>query len=148
MRFAKLPGADVPRGAGVYAVIRKSDAPPEFLPVSPAGRFKERNATVPIEVLASKWANGADLLYVGKAGSAEGGTRGLRRRLYEFRRYGERRPTGHTGGKYSWQVRDSSELLVAWRVTPHGVDPRELERALIAGFTADHGSTPFANLVD
>jgi hypothetical protein len=148
VRFADLPGAAVPRAAGVYVVIRESDAPPDFVPVSHAGRFKGRDPTVPIDVLADKWVNGAHLLYVGKAGSSEGGNRGLRRRLDEYRKFGEGRAVGHNGGRYIWQLRDSSELLVAWRVTPPGVSPREVEKALMAAFTAHNGRRPFANLRD
>ncbi|WP_458683733.1 hypothetical protein [Prescottella equi] len=37
MQFTALPESDVPRGPGVYVVIRSSTATPVFLKQSPAG---------------------------------------------------------------------------------------------------------------
>jgi hypothetical protein len=144
VRFADLPASDVPTSAGVYAVIREASEPPEFREVSPAGRFKDRNPTVPVAELAAAWVPGVQTVYLGKAGPGATGRRGLRKRLTEYRLFGGGRPIGHWGGRYVWQLTDADELLVAWLPTPTE-DPTNLEGELIATFVAATGRLPFAN---
>jgi hypothetical protein len=91
-------------------------------------------------ILNSAWVPGATVVYVGKAA----GRRGLRKRLNAYRRQGQGRNAGHSGGEYIWQLSDSDMLLVAWRtVTDPPADQAEAQ--LIAEFTALHGALPFAN---
>lgn len=127
----------VPSGPGVYAVVREATTPPEFLPTSGGGWFKEKDPTVPAEVLRGKWHVGTPILYVGKADS-------LRARIRALVRFAAGEPVGHWGGRYLWQVEGSQTFLVGWR---EGDDPRELERQLLADFAAHFGGLPFANLV-
>ncbi len=143
--FSALPEAGVPVGAGVYVVYRNSDEPPAFLERSPAGHFEGRDPTVPTAVLKSAWVSGARVLNIGKAALGSSGRRGLSKRLNEYRRFGTGEPVAHRGGRYIWQMSDSSELLVAWRQTPLQ-DPRAVERTYIADFVRHYGKRPFANL--
>lgn len=143
--FSALPDAGVPVGAGVYVVYRDSDDPPHFLDSSPAGRFKGKDPTVPLEVLESAWVPGARLLNVGKAALGTSGRRGLSKRLDEYRRFGAGEPIGHWGGRYIWQMTDAAGLLVAWRETPLE-DPRPAEQACVAEFVRQFSKRPFANL--
>lgn len=145
--FRRLPYEAVPAGAGVYVVYRTETSPPAFLDRSCGGHFKGKDPTESQGVLAGAWVPGAQVMNIGKVGAAAGSGRGLRKRLDEYRRFGEGRPVGHWGGRYIWQLSDSAELLVAWRTTP-GDDPREVERALIAEFVLAYGRRPFANLRD
>ena len=129
----------VPTGGGVYAVIRPTTDPPTFLNRSRGGHFKGQDPTVDIAVLDANWVDGAETLNIGKADV-------LRRRLGEYRDYGNGKAVAHRGGRYIWQLADAGELLICWSVTTD--DPRVVERGLIFDFVAAHGHRPFANLVD
>jgi hypothetical protein len=145
VRFAELPRSPVPSGAGVYVVYRESLEPPVFLGVSCGGHFKGKDPTVPIASLQAAWVSTAHVLNVGKAALGVSGRRGLKKRLGEYRRYGEGEPIGHAGGRYIWQLKDSSNLLVAWLRTP-GQDPKLIEDQFISDFAKQYGKRPFANL--
>ncbi|MEU9214310.1 hypothetical protein AB0D27_42160 [Streptomyces sp. NPDC048415] len=138
--FADLPHSTVPAGKGIYVVLRPSASPPVFLTRSPAGHRKGHDPTTTTAALNSAWVPGATVVYVGKAA----GRQGLSKRLNAYRRQGQGRNAGHSGGEYIWQLADSDTLLVAWRTV---ADPPagQAEAELIAEFTALHGALPFAN---
>lgn len=74
VRFSELPSADVPRGPGVYVVVRPTDTPPQFLDVSPAGHFKGIDRTEPAADLRHRWVPESRVIYIGKAKRWKDGT--------------------------------------------------------------------------
>lgn len=145
VRFSELPETEVPRGSGVYVVLRVWTDQPSFLELSTAGHFKHRDPSVALERLTAKWVRDTEVVYIGKATPGRDGRRGIRQRLDEYRRIGAGEPVGHWGGRFIWQLVDAADLLVAWKETP-GEDAGALESRMLAEFVADFGALPFANL--
>jgi len=115
----------VPRAAGIYVVARSLTGDPKVLP------------TLSEKTLRANWVDGAEIVYIG-------GANDLRLRLRQLAELGARKPAGHRGGRRIWQLRDSKNLQVAWKETPHAA-PAEPEAALIAEFCDRYGKAPFAN---
>jgi hypothetical protein len=95
-------------------------------------------------VLKSKWVERALVLYVGKAGGP-GKLATLRSRSKNLMRFGQGKRVGKFGGEYIWQLRDSGDLLVCWKLTPNAV-PRDVEKCLIREFEEVYQKFRFANI--
>jgi hypothetical protein len=144
--FDSLEIVRVPQGTGVFAVLRPNEYEPHFLKGSTAGVFKKKIPTLPAEALFGEWEDGADILYIGKAGPGSKGNRGLRNQIKEFLDFGRGLPPGHWDGRLIWQLTHTDELIMAWKELP-AEEVNQAEAAYHAAFVADHGRLPFANLV-
>jgi hypothetical protein len=141
--FTALPNVPVPREPGVYVVLRPCEGAPQFLERSPAGIFQDRVNTVDRSVLVERWVAGAPAVYIGKAGPSK--KRSLAKRLDEYRRFGGGDDgAAHYGGRLIWQLAESPELVVGWRVERH--HPACQESRLVATFREAYGAPPFANI--
>lgn len=131
---------EVPSDPAVYVVFRPGSGDAKFLAANPGGRFKEKDPTVAVVVLASNWVPSSQVVYVGKADVAD-------RRLKQFARFGAGEKIGHWGGRYIWQLANSNKLLVAWHAISWTELARDYEKRLLAHFAELHGGArPFANL--
>ncbi|MEZ5710101.1 MAG: GIY-YIG nuclease family protein [Blastomonas sp.] len=131
----RVKGA-IPTTGGVYVVSYTAPAPVAFLSSNPAKWRDGKDPTVSLHVLKANWID-ADVVYIGKANQ-------LRRRIGQFRRYGEGRATNHSGGRLIWQLAEPDKLCIAWKQTPDRV-PLEVETEMIATFRREYGKPPFAN---
>jgi hypothetical protein len=132
----------VPNEPGVYLILRPDMKAPDFRRPGTGGLFKGKDPNVEIDKLRKKWIEQALVLYIGKAGLEAT----LRSRLKQYMDFGQKIPIGHWGGRYIWQLQNSRDLLVCWKVTPTGALPRDEEQKLIVEFERLHGIPPFANL--
>lgn len=137
----------IPAQKGVYVVLRESESAPQYLVKGTGGFFKGKDPNVSLAELKENWVAKTSVLYIGKAGGT-GSSATLRKRLDQYLRFGQGANVGHRGGRYIWQLADSRDLVVCWKVLPSD-EPREVERQIIEDFKATHaGKRPFANLMD
>ncbi|MCQ2343720.1 MAG: hypothetical protein MJ002_02210 [Paludibacteraceae bacterium] len=137
----------IPKQGGVYLVLRGTLEAPKFLETGTGGFFKDENPNVPLDELQRNWVEGADIVYIGKAGSKDGSAT-LQSRLRQLISFGCGNKVGHRGGRYLWQLEDSNDLIVCW-LSLIDKEPRDVEKELIQSFKIQHsGMRPFANLQD
>ena len=134
---------EIPQLPGVYAVVTNSPKSPCFLEIGSGGHFKGVDPNVTVAELRANWVDGAEILYLGKAGG-HGLKATLRSRLRQYEAFGRGIAIGHRGGRYIWQLVGSKDLLVWWHATEVGAFI--LEGNLIAEFKRTYGVRPFANL--
>ncbi len=132
---------EVPTGPGVYIVLREAVERPAFLDTSIGGWFNG-DPTVPRVKLQEKWVLGTPVIYIGKSD----GKKGLQRRLKDFLNFGAGQPVGHWGGRYTWQVENSEQFVIAWKLTRSGQTGRDMEVEFFNEFEQAYGRLPFANI--
>ena len=136
----------IPQKPGIFAVLSLEGNTPQFLAKSTAGIFKKKDPTLKADAVAAEWVDGADVLYVGKAGPGSKGNRGLRRQIQEFVDFGKGKPPGHWDGRLIWQLATAGSLIIAWKELP--VEQlNAAEAGCHAAFVEEYGRLPFANLV-
>ena len=136
----------IPKIRGVYMVIDPNFQDKQFINPGVGGYFKGKDPNVTIEVLNSNVVPGAEVAYIGKAGSPTGKAT-LHSRLGQYLRFGQTKNVGHWGGRLIWQIKKHKELIFCWKTLENG-DPREVEKSLLSNFQSQYGKRPFANLAD
>jgi excinuclease UvrABC nuclease subunit len=131
-------GTFIPEKPGVYFILNMNSKPSEFLSIGSGGYFKGKNPNVSTDRLQENWVEQTPVVYIGKATS-------LKKRLKQYFSFGQNKNVGHYGGRYIWQLKHASDLVVCWKATDS--DPREIEKELIQRFNSQFGTLPFANLV-
>ena len=136
---------EVPVERGVYAVVRDTELPPEFMERSVGGWYRQKDPSVAVNELVANWVEGARVLYLGRARGP--GVRSLlQQRVKRYIRFGQGKAIAHWGGRFIWQLRDHAALEFAWRVATADEDPANIEATLLEAFKARHDRLPFANL--
>jgi hypothetical protein len=149
--IAELDINRIPQKPGIFAVLRPEGRGlqglrPQFLAKSTAGVFKKKDPTLKVNVLGAEWVDGADVLYIGKAGPGSKGNRGLRRQIQEFVDFGKGKPPGQWDGRLIWQLAAADKLVIAWKELP--VEQlASTEAGYHGAFIAEYGRLPYANLV-
>ena len=134
----------IPKFRGVYLVTDPNFDDTQFIDPGVGGFFKGKDPNVDIEVLKSNVVSGAEVVYIGKAGSPMGKAT-LHSRLGQYLRFGQTKNVGHWGGRLIWQIKKHEELVYCWK-TVENEDPREVEKSLLSDFQNQYGQRPFANL--
>lgn len=134
----------IPNECGVYILLRPNDSKPIFLEKGTGGSYKGRNPNVEISKLEAKWLENTPILYIGKADKDKSSKRGVRTRLDEYLQFGRGTTIGHWGGRYIWQLKDASELIVCWKHVDGSAEQEE--KQMLKAFKAKYGKYPFANL--
>jgi len=134
----------LPKQKGVYAITRENEESPHFISVGTGGFYKNIDPNVPIEKLLEKWAcSSHKIMYIGRANYDDGNIKSkdctvtIQKRVREYMHFGNAKQSPHRGGKYIWQMADSGELDVWYKVCNF---PQTLEGELIEKYH------PFANL--
>lgn len=136
----------IPESKGVYMVLYIPDTVPVFLTRGTGGFFKGKDPNVPQSTLHENWVEGAKVIYIGKAsGTSRYST--LKARIKNYLRFGQGKNASHWGGRLIWQLKDSNNLLICWKVLIDE-DSRNVEKELILDFKNIYNKRPFANLID
>jgi hypothetical protein len=135
---------EIPELPGVYAVSHHPAIAPVFLVINTGYRFKGRDPSVSINRLISKWIDGAEVYYLGRArGLSKAST--LKKRVKSLVKFGQRMRAAHWGGRYIWQLSNSNDLKISWKECSCE-DAIENEKHYLDLFETSYGRLPFANL--
>jgi len=102
----------IPRTAGVYMVVYTGENIPEFLSRGTGGFFKGKDPNVSITELETNWVENTCVVYIGKAGKLKNCKATIQSRLKQYLDFGAGKKSGHKGGRYIWQIKNSRQFAV------------------------------------
>jgi len=132
----------IPKYKGVYFVLNQFNSTPKFVEKGTGGYFKGRDPNVSVDVLKMNWVDETKVVYIGRGGQ-KGKKSTLKTRLSQYIRFGQGKNTGHWGGRYIYQIENSHQLVICWKLTE---DPEGVESELIQKFSLIYKKLPFGNL--
>ncbi|WP_313386554.1 hypothetical protein [Chishuiella sp.] len=141
-----IDNSSIPKIKGVYLVLNPNFKKFDFINIGTGGYFKGKNPNVSIDELKLNWVKNSLVVYIGKAGS-DTSKATLNSRLKQYFGFGQGKNIGHWGGRFIWQLKNSSDLIVCWKPLLND-DPRTFENQLIKEFLTKFNKRPFANLAD
>lgn len=136
--------SSIPKEKGVYLIINSGFTKKDFLLKGTGGFFKAKDPNVSLAILNNNWVDNSLVMYMGQAGGNESSAT-LKSRIKQYLEFGKGKPAGHYGGRYIWQLRNSSELIVAWKIIKIE-NSSIVEQELFKDFLSYYGRLPFANL--
>jgi hypothetical protein len=146
IKALQINASSIPEHKGIYLIVTPENFIATLVEQGTGGYFKGKNPNVSLDELEANWVEGANIIYIGKAGGSSSNTT-LQSRLKQYLRFGEGKAVGHWGGRLIWQLKYSGDLIVCWK-TLHEDEPAQYESALIDAFRKTYGKRPFANLKD
>ena len=114
----------IPRTAGVYMVVYTGENIPEFLSRGTGGFFKGKDPNVSITELETNWVENTCVVYIGKAGKLKNCKATIQSRLKQYLDFGARKKSGHKGGRYIWQIKNSGICCCAGNLLPTKIPKR------------------------
>lgn len=135
----------IPEKPGVYVVLGNYSEMPEFLIKGSGPEFNVKNGVstamnYPVEKLEGKWVDDTWIMYIGKTDDA------LRDRISTYIKFGKGKDVPHRGGRAIWQLPDSDELLIGWKIIEGKGKAAATEKEWLKDFkTRHHNQLPFAN---
>lgn len=136
----------IPQAPGVYVVLGNYPEIPAFLEkgTGPEFHFKKgmlpQPMNYPLKELEKKWVEDTLIMYIGKTDET------LRKRISTYIKFGMGKDVAHRGGRAIWQLPDSDNLLIGWKIIDPSLNPSQGEKEWLKEFKERHNfRLPFAN---
>lgn len=146
VRYLKKSLGIIPRKAGIYVVFGKYSTIPDFLRKGTGPEFHIKKGEVPqpmnypVEMLKAKWVEDTGIMYIGKTDKT------LHKRISDYIKFGCGKDVAHRGGRAIWQLPDSDNLEIGWKVIDTTASAAAVESDLLRQFKLTHNDLlPFAN---
>lgn len=118
---------------------------PDFVCPSPASKIykgESKDPSVSKEILIKKWVDGANIVYIGKAGNSRYDGNTIKKRMEEHIKFWGGQDCRAWGGRTVAQISDYKNLQV-WCLDCD--TPLKTEKHLIEVFYGNYKKLPFAN---
>ena len=135
----------LPKSPGVYVVLGNYPKMPEFLEKGTGPEYHNNKGTrqpmnYSVSELERKWVDDTWIVYIGKTDNT------LYKRISDYIKFGKGKDVAHRGGRAIWQLPDSENLLIGWKIIEAPITAEQIEKEWLREFKNNHnGKFPFAN---